>query len=121
MSDMLRTGSLKNERAIGYNLNQIMRNNGITPEQLASLTQTSIRYIQSITTGSILVKDNELDLIADKLGIDKMELLKTVPDGKLQHYNIHYMGEATCDSDMDKILDKVDMYVRLLNIKSDNR
>lgn len=118
---MLRTGTLKNERAIGYNLNQIMRNNGVTLEQLANLTQTSKIHIQAIMTGSILVKDNELGLIADKLGVGKIELLQPVSDDKLQYYNIHYMGEATCDRDMDKILDKVDMYVRLLNIQSDNR
>lgn len=119
MSDMLRTGTLKGERAIGYNLNQIMRNNGVTLEQLANLTQISIIHIQAILTGSILVEDHELDLIADKLGVDKIELLQPVSDDKLQHYNIHYMGEATCDRDMDEIRDKVDMYVRLLNMQSD--
>lgn len=116
---MLKAETLKSERAIGYNLDQIMKSNSVTLEQLANLTQTSKMHLQEIITGSIFVQYNELDLIAEKLGIDKAELLQPVPDDKLQHYNIHYMGEATCDKDMDKILDKVDMYVRLLNIQSD--
>lgn len=116
---MLKTGTLKSERAIGYNLNQIMRKNSVTLEQLAELTQIPIMHIQAIMTGSILVEDSELDLIADKLDVEKNELLQPVSDERLQHYNIHYMGEATCDKDMGKILDKVDMYVRLLNIQSD--
>ena len=116
---MLKMETLKSERAIGYNLDQIMKNKNVTLEQLADLTQTPKIHLQAIITGSIFVQDDELDLIAEKLGIDKGELLQPVPDNKLQHYNIHYMGEATCDEDMGKILDKVDMYVRLLNIESD--
>lgn len=116
---MSRTETLKSERAIGYNLNRIMKNNSVTLEQLANLTQTSKMHLQAIITGSIFIQDDELDLIAEKLGINKVELLQPVSDDKLQHYNIHYMGEATCDKDMGKILDKVDTYVRLLNIQSD--
>lgn len=121
MSDMLKTGNLKNERVIGYNIYRIMEQQNVTVEQLASLVQTSEIHIKEITTGSIDVQDDELVLIAEGLGVDEQDLLQTVPDEELQEYNIHFMGTATCTSDMNKILDKTDMYVRMLNAQSPDR
>ncbi len=121
VSDMLKTGNLKNERVIGYNIYRIMEQQNVTVEQLASLVQTSEIHIKEITTGSIDVQDDELVLIAEGLGVDEQDLLQTVPDEELQEYNIHFMGTATCTSDMNKILDKTDMYVRMLNAQSPDR
>ncbi len=121
MSDMLKTVKLRNERVIGYNIYRIMEEQNVTVEKLASLVQTSEIHIREITTGSIDVKDDELALIAEGLGVDEQDLLHDVPDEELQKYNIHYMGTATCTSDMNKILDKTDMYVRMLNAQSSDR
>ena len=62
VSDMLKTGNLKNERVIGYNIYRIMEQQNVTVEQLASLVQTSEIHIKEITTGSIDVQDDELVL-----------------------------------------------------------
>ena len=42
------------------------------------------------------------------------EILKE-PDDDIMYYNIHYMGKAANTAEMNKLLDEVDFYVRLLN------
>lgn len=118
---MLKTDTLKNERAIGYNIDRLMKEQNVAMEQLSELSQIPKMRIQAIVTGSVDVQDTELVTIADKLGVGEKTLLQPVSDADLQNYNIHYMGAATSSEDMNKLLDKVDMYVRLLNETSDNR
>ena len=120
MIAMLKTGTLKNERALGFNISQIMQRQNVTVEQLAGASRTPEIRLRAIITGSAGILDEELTTIADKLGVNEQELLKPVADEVLQEYNIHCMGTATSAKEMNKILDKVDMYVRLLNVQSDN-
>lgn len=117
---MLKTGTLKNERAIGYNIDQNMKKKNISLTQLAELTQISEMRIKAIITGSVAVEDNELTLLAKGLDVNVNDLLHIVPDKDLLSYNIHYMGKANNSRDMNKTMDKVDMFVRLLNTQSDN-
>lgn len=121
MVTMLKTDTLRNERAVGYNIDQLMTKQNVTIEQLSELAQIPEMRIKAIVTGSVDVRNDELATIADKLGVDEKTLLQPVSDEELQNYNIHYMGTTTSSKDMNTLLDKVDMYVRLLNVTSDNQ
>lgn len=114
---MLQTDLLRKERAMGYNISQFMQKKKITVEQLAEMVQIPKMRIKAILTGSANVQEDEVTTFADTLGVDQEELL-IASDESMKDYNIHYMGTATNAADMSKILDKVDMYVRLVNIQS---
>ena len=120
MNNMLKARTLEDERVIGYNVFRIMNEKNITEEQLSNLIDTSEMRIRAIITGSVDVQEEELDSFADGLGVTKQELLQSVPDENLYCHNIHYMGTATCAKDMKQIMDKADMYVRLLYARSDS-
>lgn len=115
---MLTMDTLKKERAIGYNIAQIIKKEDVSIEQFAKKVQIPEIRIMSIITGSTDIQEKEIDIIAEKIGVNREELLQTVSDDEMKDYNIHYMGTATNSADMSKIVDKVDMYVRLLNIQA---
>lgn len=117
---MLKTKTLKNERAIGYNIDQNMKKQNVNLTQLAESTQISEMRIKALLTGSVAVQESELTLLAEGLGIKLKDLLHSVSDTDLLCYNIHYMGKAANAKDMNKVIDKVDMFVRLLNTQSDS-
>ena len=108
------------ERAIGYHIHRIMQKKNVSIEQIASKLQMPEIRIKAIITGSTDIHEEEMNVIAGELGVDKDELLQSVSDDEMKDYNIHYMGKATNSADMRKIMDKVDMYVRLLNIQTNN-
>lgn len=115
---MAKTGMLRAEREIGYNVSRIMNEQNMTIEQFIRDAPISEIRFKGIITGSVDVHDDEVDLIAQNLGVENKDLLKPVADEELQKYNVHYMGKATNSKDMNDILDKLDIYVRLLNAQS---
>lgn len=117
---MKNTNTLQNERAIGYHINRIIQKEEKTLEQIAESMEIPEIHLRAIITGSIGIRDEELKDIADKLGVDVQELLKPVPDEELYNNNLHCMGTATCPESLDKVLDKIDVYVRLLNLQSND-
>lgn len=117
---MLSTKTLEDERAIGFNLYRIMKEKEITEEQLSNLLHIPEIRIRAIVTGSIDIQEEELDLFASGLDVDKEELLQSVSDEDLYHHNIHYMGTIACKKNTKPVVDKVDMYVRLLNLQSES-
>lgn len=83
MIAMLKTDTLKNKRALGHNICQIMQKHNVTVEQLAGASQTSEIRLRVNITGSARILDDKLTMIADKLGVDQQELLKPVADEDL--------------------------------------
>ena len=111
---MLSTNELKDVRAIGYNIAGIMEDKKVSTEKLAACLSCPEIRVQAILKGSIELDDKDLESIAQCLGVSVSEILKD-PDDGVMDYNIHYMGKASNVEDMNKILDEVDFYVRLLN------
>lgn len=116
---MQETYALELERAIGYNIFQILQKKNMTVAELAGLIGCPEMHMQAIVTGSIHIGEEEIEKIAETLGVDKHKLLDMPDAEQMKDYNIHYMGMVTNQQAMNKILDKVDIYVRLLNMQTD--
>lgn len=112
---MKNTNTLLGDRTIGYHINRIIQDGGKTLEQIADSIQIPEMRLRAIITGSIGIQEKELKDIADSLGVDVQELSQPVPDEELYSNNLHCMGTATCPESLNKVLDKIDIYVRLLN------
>lgn len=115
---MVKTQRLKTEREIGYHINRIMLEQNIGLDQLAGRTKIEKVHLEAILTGSVYVEKDELKKVAAGLNVDQQALLEPVSDEALQNYNVHCMGIPTCVEGMNQILDKIDMYVRLLGAQS---
>lgn len=103
------------ERIIGYNLDKCLREQEVSVTDLAGRLSCDAVKLNELLTGSVAVNEEFLRAIADELGITE-EDLEIIPDAEeLSHYNVHYMGKAADPQSMNKLLDKVDFYVRLLN------
>lgn len=111
---MLSIDELKGARAIGYNIAKILDEKKMTAEDLAVRLCCPDIHVQAILKGSTELENEELDVIAEELGVSVSEILKE-PDDDIMNYNIHYMGKAANPAEMNKLLDEVDFYVRLLN------
>ncbi|MGN0506545.1 MAG: helix-turn-helix domain-containing protein [Lachnospiraceae bacterium] len=109
--------TLQRERAIGYNLSRILQEKKMTSEQLAEKVSCNPMHIKAILTGSIGVKEQEIADIAETLEVSSSDIC-TAHEDEMKDYNIHYMGTVNDSLELNKILDDVDMYVRLLNMKS---
>lgn len=117
---MKNTNVLLNERAIGYHINRIIQEREMALEQIANSTQIPVMRFRAIIKGSTSIQNEELEAIANSLEIDVQELQQPVPDEELYSHNLHCMGTATDSDSLNKILDKIDMYVRLLNLESND-
>lgn len=117
---MKNTNALLNERAIGYHINRIIQREEMTLEQIADSAHIPVKRFYAIIKGSTAVQDKELEAIADSLEIDVQELQQPVPDEELYSHNLHCMGTATDPESLNKVLDKIDMYVRFLNLESND-
>lgn len=103
------------ERIIGYNLSRFLKEHTISVEDLAERLSCETIKLKELLTGSVAVNEDFLCAIAEELGI-QAEDLKMIPDAdELSHYNVHYMGKAADAQSMNRLLDKVDFYIRLLN------
>lgn len=111
---MLSMDVLKDVRAIGYNISKIMEKKEMSAAELAVQLSCPEICVQAILKGSTEVAQKDLDAIAQSLDVSVSEILKE-PDDGVMDYNVHYMGKASKAEDMNKLLDEVDFYVRLLN------
>lgn len=109
----------KRDRIIGYNIARVMKKNNVSIEQLSCVTQIPEIQVSAILTGSVSVENDAIDTIARGLGVQRKEILCIPDDESLKDYNVHCMGCTTSSDDMNKILDKIDLYVRLLNTKAE--
>lgn len=106
---------LQEERIIGYNLAKYLDKQSVTVEDLAERLSCEAVKLNELLTGSVAVGEEFLHAVTDELGITEEDLRMTPDADELSHYNVHYMGKAADPQSMNRILDKVDFYVRLLN------
>lgn len=117
---MMKENTLLDERAIGYHISQIIMDKGQTVEQAAAFMGIPAIRLRAILTGSMSVQEEELIHIADKLDVKIEELSEPIPDRDIQTNNLHCMGTTTDAESLNKVLDKIDMYVRLLNLQTND-
>lgn len=111
---MLSVNALSDVRAIGYNISRVLEKKEKSAAELAVALSCPEIHVQAILKGSTELENEDLEIIAQYLKVPVSDILKE-PDAGIMDYNIHYMGEASSTEDMNKILDEVDFYVRLLN------
>lgn len=111
---MLSMDALRDVRAIGYNISKMMDNKEMSAADLAAQLSCPEIQVLTILKGSGEIKQSELEAIAQVLEVPVSRILEE-PDSGIMDYNIHYMGSASNAEAMNRILDDVDLYVRLLN------
>lgn len=111
---MLSLNELKDVRAIGYNIAKMLEKRGMSAGDLAACLPCPEIHVQALLKGSTEVRDEELEAIAQCIGVSVSDILQE-PDEDIANYNVHYMGKPSSRADMNKLLDEVDFYVRLLN------
>ncbi len=111
---MLSINELKDVRAIGYNIAKILDKKEMSAGELADVLSCPEIRVQAILKGSTELEYEDVQIIAKSLDVPVLEILSD-PDEGIKDYNIHYMGKASNAEDMNKMLDEVDLYVRLLN------
>lgn len=123
-SASLNTNTLCTERAIGYHISQLItkinQEQGVEMEQIAESLRISPMRLRSIMTGSTNVTDQELATIADRLEVKVTDLLQPLPDDVVKNNNVHCMGTAADMDGLNSVLDKIDLYVRLLNLSTND-
>lgn len=109
---------IKQERNIGYNINRLLNEKGMTDQELADALTCSVLHVSELKTGSVGIDDEELHQIASVFQVELRELCEASVEDSL-NYNVHCMGEVPNPEDMSSLLDKIDLYVRLLNQKKE--
>ncbi|MDE7198693.1 MAG: helix-turn-helix domain-containing protein [Lachnospiraceae bacterium] len=117
---MMKVNTLSDERTIGYHISRIIMEKGQTAEQAADSMEISEMRLRAIMTGSTSVQEEELIHIADMLDVRVEELLQPISDEDLKTNNLHCMGTATDPENLNRVLDKIDMYVRLLDLQAND-
>lgn len=107
---------LQRERVISYNLHKYLAAQGLSEDELALRLSCDTLKLKEILTGSVAASEEFLHSIAQGLGIAESDLEAVPDDDELSHYNVHYMGKAADSQSMIELLNKVDFYVRLLNV-----
>lgn len=118
----LNANTFSAERAIGYHISQLIakinQEKGVEMEQIAESLRISPMRLRSIMTGSANVTDQELTTIADRLEVKVTDLLQPLSDDIVKSNNVHCMGDAADTDGLNSVLDKIDLYVRLLNLST---
>lgn len=109
---------LQRSRITGNSIQKLLDDKGITARHLANKTQISELHIQEIITGSREAEPEELERIAEFLEVP----VRTLGDGSLageaDNVRLHCMGSVKDPANMTKVLDSIDVYVRLLNVEN---
>ena len=98
-------------RKIGVNIFTLMRNAGISREELAEKLNYSYRDMCRILEGKLMLPPAEIRKIAEFFGITKQELLHYKAD-KFDP-ELQYMKEFSDTNNLDMVLDLLDEYVDL--------
>lgn len=109
---------IKEERIIGYNINRLLREKNMTEQELADRLSCNTVHIKELMTGSVAVEDEETRNIASVFRVEMHELCEA-PEKDVLNYNVHCMGGEVHSEDMSLLLDRLDLYVRLLNQKEE--
>ncbi len=103
---MARTG-----RKLGANIAILMREAGISYEELATRLNFTLRDVSRLIEGRLLLPPRVLQEVADALGRTKEELLHCETKNVLPE--LQYMKEFENPDNLDKILDLLDEYIEL--------
>lgn len=98
-------------RKIGVNIFTLMRNAGISREELAEKLNYSYRDMCRILEGKLMLPPAEIRKIAEFFGITKQELLHYKADKFVPE--LQYMKEFSDTNNLDMVLDLLDEYVDL--------
>ena len=98
-------------RKIGVNIFTLMRNAGISREELAEKLNYSYRDMCRILEGKLMLAPAEIRKIAEFFGITKQELLHYKADKFVPE--LQYMKEFSDTNNLDMVLDLLDEYVDL--------
>lgn len=101
-------------RKLGVNIYTLMRNSGISREDLAEKLNYTYRDMCRILEGKLMLSPIELEKVAKLFGKTKKELLNFEADRFVPE--LQYMKEFSNTENLDKILDLLDDYVELREI-----
>ena len=106
---------MRYSRIIGQNILLAMNENNISMSYMLENLDYTEKDMYRIIEGVTLIDSQELDNIADVLGVDVDEL--STPRDEAQYREImHCMGEYHNSSNKDKILDYIDLYIKLAEV-----
>lgn len=109
---------IREERIIGYNIDRLLKERNMTKQELAERLSCDTVHVTELMTGSVAVEDVETQKIASVFQIEMQELCEA-EERDVLNYNVHCMGGEVHSEDMSLLLDKIDLYVRLLNQKEE--
>lgn len=101
-------------RKLGVNIYTLMRNSGISREDLAEKLNYTYRDMCRILEGKLMLSPIELEKVAKLFGKTKKELLNFEADRFVPE--LQYMKEFSKTENLDKILDLLDDYVELREV-----
>lgn len=101
-------------RKLGVNIFTLMRNSGISREDLAKKLNYTYRDVCRILEGKLMLPPVEIEKIAELFGKSKKEILLYDADRLVPE--LQYMKEFSNTDNLDKILDLLDDYVELKEI-----
>lgn len=103
---MARTG-----RKLGANIAMLMREAGISYEELATQMNLTFRDVSRMIEGRLLLPPRELNRVAEVLGTTKENLMYYEAKNMLPE--LQYMKEFKNPANLDKVLDLLDEYIEL--------
>ena len=101
---MARTG-----RKLGANIAMLMREAGISYEELATQMNLTFRDVSRMIEGRLLLPPRELNRVAEVLGTTKENLMYYEAKNMLPE--LQYMKEFKNPANLDKVLDLLDEYI----------
>lgn len=101
-------------RKLGVNIYTLMRNSGISREDLAEKLNYTYRDMCRILEGKLMLSPIELEKVAKLFGKTKKELLNYEADRFVPE--LQYMKEFSNTENLDRILDLLDDYVELREV-----
>lgn len=103
---MARTG-----RKLGANIAILMREAGISYEELAAQLNLTLRDVSRLIEGRLLLPPRVLQKVAEALGRTKEDLMYYEAKNVLPE--LQYMKEFENPDNLDKVLDLLDEYIEL--------
>lgn len=97
-------------RKLGINIDYYIRKNNNTLEGFAEKVGCSVRDIQSIVEGKVLLSPNMLEDIAKALNISREDLVSNDYGNRVPE--LQYRKKIKNPDNLDKILDLMDEYVK---------
>ena len=98
-------------RQIGANIFPLMQDSGISREDLAEYLGYSLRDINRLIDGRLLISPRAMRQVADFFHVEKCDLLKVNDDHIIPQ--LQYMKEFENQDNLDHILDLLDDYIEL--------